>query len=157
MEPRFVDLLDRLASAKVDFVVIGGIAANLHGSCYTTTDVDVCIAMTPQNLQRCSDCLQPLNPHFRQHPSRPRWVYRLGEKWNNVYLSTDLGQLDLLGEVAGIGGYAEVERQTIVIDTGKNHIQVLSPEALVRAKEAAGRPKDLLVAAELRGLHGLDG
>jgi hypothetical protein len=102
---QFRSLLKRLHDNGVQFVVIGGVAARLRGSALTAMDVDVCIALDNENLFRAHAAMQGINARFRMRPDRmPLWDdpnRLIGFK--NINLVTDLGQIDLLGEVTGVG------------------------------------------------------
>ena len=67
-------------------------------------------------------------------------------------LNTDLGILYLLAEVSGIGSYAEVRAASVEVDAFDRRVRALDLRALILAKKAAGRPKDLLILPELEGL-----
>ncbi len=67
-------------------------------------------------------------------------------------LDTDLGRIDLLAEVAGLGGWAEVGTNCVRISAFDREVWTLDLPSLIRAKRAAGRPKDLLVLPELESL-----
>src|SRR3954463_9691760 len=107
---QFRSLLRRLNDHGVQFVVIDGVAARLRGSVLTTMDVDVCVALEDENLFRIHAAMQGINPRFRMRPERmPLWEdpkRLVGMK--NINLVTDLGQIDLLGEVTGVGTYEQV-------------------------------------------------
>ncbi|HKP68398.1 MAG TPA: hypothetical protein VJV05_03875 [Pyrinomonadaceae bacterium] len=67
--------------------------------------------------------------------------------------STDVGDLDLLGEVAGVGTFADVLASSVPMKLLDKEVQVLSIDGLIAAKRAAGRTKDLLVLPELEALR----
>jgi hypothetical protein len=71
----------------------------------------------------------------------------------NLYLQTDLGQLDCLSEVKGVGDFAEVQRQSIEIELPAGPCRILSLDALIRAKEAMGGPKDQLTILQLKAIQ----
>jgi hypothetical protein len=73
----------------------------------------------------------------------------------NFTLTTDLADLDLLGEVLGLGGYAAVAAASEEIEMSGLRYSVITLEGLIRAKRAAGRPKDLRALYELEALHTL--
>src|SRR4051812_28549747 len=106
------DLLQRLHAGQVEFVLVGGLAAVVYGVSLVTRDVDVCCRFSPENLSRLQNTLSDLNPVHRMTPQR----LRLGlppeapGSLKNLYLSTDLGVLDCLSEVLGVGNYDEVLR-----------------------------------------------
>ena len=67
-------------------------------------------------------------------------------------LLTDLGEIDLLAEVAGLGGWDEVKAGSVDIEAFDRTISILDLPSLIRAKRAAGRQKDLAVLPELESL-----
>lgn len=70
----------------------------------------------------------------------------------NIYLQTDLGPLDILGSISGLGDFAEVRRNAVPFDLFGRQVLVISIDDLIKAKEALARPKDILVAQELRAI-----
>lgn len=150
-----LDLLKRLAEHQVECVIIGGMAGVLHGSPIVTEDVDVCAPLDRENLARILNALSGLHPRFRMNPQRPPLPddpERL-RGCKNLYLLTDLGQLDILSETSGIGDYGEVARHAMVIEVGGTPYRVLDLESLIQAKRAMGRAKDLRAAAELEAIR----
>lgn len=143
-----------LASADVEFVVVGGLAAVVHGSAYVTNDVDVCYGRSAANVDRLCGALSRVNPALRGAPRD--LPFRLDPQTVaaglNFTLDTDLGALDLLGEVQGLGGYPQVTGQSEEVELFGHSVRVLTLEALIRAKRAAGRKKDLLLIPELEAL-----
>jgi hypothetical protein len=150
----FREILSRLHHSGVEFVLIGGLAAVRHGASYVTYDVDVCVPLGPANLKRIGRALSDLNPRFQQRKDIPFDLddERLADL-KNLYISTDLGRLDCLGEVAGIGHYAAALQQSEPADFPFGRIHVLCLDALIRAKDVIGRPQDLLVVAQLRAIQ----
>jgi hypothetical protein len=146
--------MQRLCDHGVDFVVIGGWAAILHGSGYVTNDLDICYSRERMNLRRLADALAPHRPQPRGFDESLPFVWDAATLANgSVFtLRTDLGAIDLLAEVAGVGGYAEALAASIEMEAFERRVRVLDLGALIRAKRAAGRPKDLLMLPELEGL-----
>jgi hypothetical protein len=151
----FDDLLGRLADGGVEFVVIGGFAAVAHGSAHPTTDLDVLYDRDPCNLGRIATALAPIRPYLRGAP--PGLPFELDadalRRGLNFTLSTTLGDLVLLGEIPGVGGFLEASRNAVTVEVFGRPVRVLSLDDLVRAKRAAGRPKDLARLAELELLR----
>ena len=151
------EILKTLYDAEVDFVVIGGAAMQLQGSAYVTQDLIFCYGRTPQNIKRLTAALKPYHPVLRGAPAGLPFTLdaRTVTQGMNFTLSTSLGDLDFLGEVAGLGTYEQVKTaaDTQVIDGME--IAVLSLVGLIKSKKAAGRPKDLYVLPELEGLEQL--
>ncbi len=150
-----LDLLKILTSHNVDFVVVGGVAGVLHGSRLVTQDVDVCAPLALDNLTRILASLTGLNPRFRVgHENRPLPAdpaTLLGYK--NLYLTTDLGQLDILSEITGIGSYEAVASHTITVDLAGTSCRVLDLDTLIHAKRALNLPKDRQAIVELEAIR----
>ena len=146
-----LELLRRLTAAEVDFVVVGGVAAALQGSSLVTVDLDLCAPFTPENLTRLLPGLVELRARFRAHPEHPalendpeRFL-----RFRLLLLETALGPVDLLREIDGVGSFSDVERASEWLDLGELRVRVLGLEALIAAKRAAGRDKDLGALPEL--------
>ncbi|MBI2203885.1 MAG: hypothetical protein HYU41_08555 [Candidatus Rokubacteria bacterium] len=144
-------LLDALTAARVDFVIVGGVALVLRGSSRVTIDLDVCYARDRDNLRRLAGALAPFHPRLRGAPSDLPflWDERTLASGLNFTLTTDLGDVDILGEIPGIGDYAKVAAGSSDLSVGSTRVLVLDLDALERAKRAAGRAKDLLDLAEI--------
>jgi len=147
----FRGLLEALAQAHVELILVGGVAATAHGSTRLTQDVDVVYRRTRDNIRRLVDALEPHHPYLRGAP--PGLPFQLDEQTVlhglNFTLSTDLGDLDLLGEIVGGGGYDELSSHTVELDLFGIECRCLDLPTLIRVKRAAGRPKDLDAIAEL--------
>ena len=150
----FRALLQALCNSRVEFVIVGGVAATLHGSARLTQDVDVVYAREPENLRRIADALASLQPYLRGAP--PGLPFRLDQHalaaGLNFTLSTSAGDIDLLGEIAGVGDYRALLPHTIDVQLYGASCRCIDLATLIRAQLAAGRPKDLETMAELRAL-----
>lgn len=151
----FAGLLRALVQAGVHFVVVGGAAATAHGSARLTLDLDIVYDRSPANLSRLVQALHELTPYLRgAPPGLPfRWDVETLEAGCNFTLTTSRGDLDLLGEITGGGGYEELAPHTISIELFGLDCLCLDLEKLIEVKRAAGRPKDLEVLAELEALR----
>lgn len=151
----FRGLIDTLAGGCVEFILIGGVAATLHGSARTTLDLDVVYRRSPENVDRLVQALAPLSPYLRGAPAGLPFVFDADtvRRGLNFTLDTNLGALDLLGEVAGGGSYAALLPHTETVDLFGHACQAVTLETLIRLKRAAGRPKDNEVLAELEALR----
>ncbi|MBX3283005.1 MAG: nucleotidyltransferase [Acidobacteria bacterium] len=150
-----LEAISSLVAAGVDFVVVGGVALRSHGSSYITQDLDICYSRTRTNLEKLAEALRPLNPRPRNFPDELPFVWDWSTLQNgtNFTFSTSLGDIDLLGEVAGIGDYADVLANSVDIDFEGFTAKVLSIDGLIIAKETAGREKDKLGLQELYALR----
>jgi hypothetical protein len=147
-------LLTRLIEREVPFVVVGGYAAVAHGSTVLTEDVDICMPLDREHIERLLGAIGDLHPVHRMPPSRPRFDRdALASQWKNLYLDTDWGQLDCRGEIAGVGNYGEAVRQSEELFVGDRAFRLLTLDALIRAKETMDRPKDRETVAQLRAIQ----
>ena len=152
---RFGELLRTLASGGVESIVIGGVAAGAHGSVRGTQDLDVVYARSESNLRNLVKSLSPHQPYLRGAPPGLPFRFDVGtlKAGLNFTLTTDLGWIDLLGEIAGGGKYEDLLPHSTQIEAFGVTCRVLDLDALIRAKRAAGRPKDLEVIGELEILR----
>jgi hypothetical protein len=143
-----------LVDAGVDFVIVGGWSAILHGSSYDTIDLDVCFSRNPDNLKRLAVALWPFHPRLRDLPADLPFVWDHSTLRNGTIftLSTDLGAIDLLAEVSGLGGFDEVKAGSVLVQAFDRNVWTLDLPSLIRAKRAAGREKDLRILPELESL-----
>jgi hypothetical protein len=153
----FRAIVEALDDHDVDFVVIGAVALVLHGSPRVTRDLDVCYSRERANLTRLAKALKRFTPTLRGAPADLPFTLdtptlRAGL---NFTLRLSAGDLDLLGEVTGIGGYQAVRRMSVVMTVYDRDIHVLSLRGLERAKRAAGRLKDLADLAEIQEIRRL--
>jgi len=148
-------LLERLDDAGIEFVLVGGYAAVLHGSSALTRDVDVCAVLTPENIEKLRGAFRDDHPVHRLSVLRHSFFDepRPGIALNHLYLHTDLGTLDLLSSITGVGDFERVARDAVDIDLFGRRVRAISLDDLIAAKETLGREKDLLVAKELRAVR----
>ena len=134
-------------------MLIGGFAAIAHGSSLQTRDVDVCIRLSEVNLTRIQAAFSDLHPAHRARPDIPlELTPELCARLKNLYLKTDLGIVDCLGEVKGVGDYEEALRHSIALELPFGTCRLLDLDTLIIAKEAVGRPHDLLTVQQLKAV-----
>lgn len=143
-----------LCNGGVEFILVGGTAANVHGSARLTQDVDIVYRRTRENAARLAAALEPVHPYLRGAAPGLPFRFDADTIWRglNFTLITDVGPVDALGEIAGGGGYDALLRQTVVIEAFGQRIRCLDLRKLIEVKRAAGRPKDLEAIAELEAL-----
>jgi len=136
-------------------VVIGPVAATLFGSTQLTNDLDVCYARNSKNLEKLANALQSVNAHLRGVPDNVPFLLDAEtlRKGLNFTFITDIGSLDLRGEVRGVGGYDDVLEGSVTYELFGYRFQVIEIGKLILAKRAAGRPKDLIAIPELEALQ----
>jgi hypothetical protein len=144
-----------LHDGHVECIIVGGLAATIHGSARLTQDVDVCYSRSPDNLKRLVVALRPLKPYLRgAPPGLPfEWSVAVLNSGLNFTLTTTAGALDLLGEVTGGGDYAALLAHTIIANLFGYEMKCLDLDWLIKTKRAAGRPRDLEAIAELEALR----
>jgi hypothetical protein len=146
--------LKLLGRFDVECVIIGGVASTLYGSALLTNDLDVCYARNNGNFEKLATALRSVNAKLRNAP--PDLPFLLDAETLrhglNFTFSTDVGSLDLLGEVRGIGFYEDVVAQAIDYELLGYVFPVIEINKLILAKRTAGRPKDMVAVAELEAL-----
>jgi hypothetical protein len=149
---RALRTLDR---RDVRFVVIGGLAARLHGSPSVTNDTDICYERSAENLDRLASALRQLGATLRGAPENV--PFRLDSatlaEGDHFTFTTKAGNLDCLGTPAGVGGFDDLAAGAVTFDLEGLRVLVASIEDLIRMKRAAGRPKDLIEAEILAAVQ----
>jgi hypothetical protein len=146
--------IQTLCDAGADFVVIGGVSAAFHGSARVTYDLDICYSRDSANLRRLAAALAPFHPRPREFPADVPflWDERTLRNSTILTLQSDLGEIDLLAEVVGLGSFDEVKRQSITVEAFDRRFATLDLPGLIQAKRASGREKDLSALPELESL-----
>jgi predicted nucleotidyltransferase len=149
------DLLKKLIDADIDFVLIGGYAGVVHGSTMVTRDLDICALVTPEQIGKLRECFKEFHPTHRMTPKRLSFLNFPEELQGikNIYLETDLGVLDIISEVTGVGDFTRLASQAIGIELYGRQCKVISIEDLILAKEAMGRDKDKAIVKELKAIQ----
>lgn len=132
------------SEAGVKFVIVGGVAIRSHGGNYITEDLDICYLRTRDNLKKLANVLAPLNPRPRGIDDNLPFIFDWTTLQHGTHFTfkTSLGDIDLLGEVKGIGNYDDLVKESISVDLDGFPTYVLSIPALIIAKEASALPKD---------------
>jgi hypothetical protein len=161
-ELRLEALLERLASADVDFVVVGGVAVAFQGYGRATKDLDITYATDPENLRRLGEVLGALHARLRGVSEDVPFVAdeRTLARTRLLTLDTDDGGLDLLADPPGAPSYATMRDRADRVDLDGTVVAVAALDDLLAMKRAAGRPQDLAdiealeVARRLRAEEG---
>jgi hypothetical protein len=150
------DIFATLDRHGVRYVLVGGLAAILHGASHLTTDVDVVPEETKANLERLSGALRELDARIRVtgEPDGVPFDHSAGSLarvriWN---LQTSKGDLDIAFEPSGTHGYDDLARDVVVMRVRGIDVPVASLADVIRSKEAAGRARDRAVLPGLRAL-----
>ncbi len=149
-------LLEALATKNVKFIILGGVAANLHGAARVTFDLDICYERSEDNLKALSSALSEFRPRLRGKNLPDKLPFHLDVKTLqtglNFTLQTDVGPLDLFGEIISVGEYSQALKESEEYEIYGFSCKVLNLDALIRNKRSTGRNKDLAGLVELEAL-----
>ena len=151
----FDAMLSALAERGVAFIVVGGAAAIAHGSARLTQDLDIIYRRSPDNLKRLVAALRDHAPYPRGAPPGLPFVWdeTTLQRGLNFTLVTSMGDLDLLGEIPGGGTYEDLAKDAVELSIFGTRCLCLNLSQLIRAKRAAGRPRDFEALAELEAIE----
>jgi hypothetical protein len=151
MIPDYEALIGALTDREVDYVIVGAVAMVLHGSARVTRDLDICYSRDAATLERLAAALEPFAPALRDAPEGLPFVLDAAtlRAGLNFTLTSSAGDIDLLGEMAGVGDHSVARRLSESMMIYVREVRVLSLDGLERAKRAAGRLKDLADLAEI--------
>ena len=150
-------MLQGVVAAKVRVVVVGGVAAAAHGSAHVTNDLDICYDAASPNIVRLARLLSEWQAY-------PRGIERglpffMDERQFRstpiMTLTTREGELDVLDQIAGVGDFDKCVSQSVDFEAFGVRFATLDLPALIRAKRAAGRPRDIAHLPELEALLAL--
>lgn len=152
------EMARRFSQAEAKFVIVGGVAIRGHGGNYVTEDLDICYSRTNDNLKKIASVLAPISPRPRNFPEDLPYIFDWTtlQHGTNFTFETSLGDVDLLGEVKGVGGYDDLITQSLLVDFDGYSAYLLSIPALIIAKKAAGRAKDQAGLKVLEALYEAD-
>jgi hypothetical protein len=149
--PDPVEILRRLAAARVELVVVGMAAGVLRGAPVTTVDLDIVHGRSPENVARLLRVLTDLDAVYRHDPRRLRPAESHLASPGHQLLVTAFGQLDCLGSIGRDESYEDLVPRAPELDLGGGlRVHVVDLPTLIELKEAAGRPKDLAALPVLR-------
>lgn len=143
-----------LNEAGIRYVVIGGVAGVAHGSARVTNDLDICYENTADNRDALAELLVGWNAYLRGVDAGLPFIMdaRTLRDAETLTLTTSEGAIDLFQRVRGVGDYAACEARSEMVEAGAVRLPVLRLEALIEAKKAAGRPRDIEHLHELEAL-----
>ena len=153
-------MLAALARQEVRFVLIGGMAAILHGDVGVTVDIDIVPGRSSANLERLALALRDLGARIRTEAEPDGLAFDCSARFfanlspdSIVNMTTESGDLDVTFQPSGTQGFSDLRRDAVEIEAADGlHILVASLEDVIRSKEAAGREKDRLALPRLRRL-----
>ena len=149
---KFITILKTLVENRVEFILVGGVAAALQGAPLNTFDVDVVHRRTQENIARLMQAMELLEAHYRHPTDRnlrpgPLHLSSAGPQ----LLITKFGPLDVLGMIGNNHEYDDLFIHAEPINLGEGtQIMVLSLPLLIQSKEEVGHPKDQATLEILR-------
>ncbi|MBW2700400.1 MAG: hypothetical protein JRF33_06235 [Deltaproteobacteria bacterium] len=155
--PRHADLealLEALAAARIELIVVGGAAAVLHGAPVTTQDLDIVHQRTPENVARLMALLEQLDAVIRDPAGRrlrPTTEQLMGA--GQLNLATALGPFDPLCQLHDGRDFEDLLPHTVVMSDGDLRLRVIDLDTLIEIKTQAGRAKDRLMLPVLIALQ----
>lgn len=153
----FETMIAALVERGIQFVVVGGVAATVHGSARFTNDLDICYDTSSGNVARLVDLLKEWNAYLRGvEPGLPFVLdQRTFRTTPMMTLTTTQGAIDLLADVPGVGDYAAARAQSEPVRIGATEFRALTLEALIASKKAVRRKKDVDQLIELEAILAL--
>lgn len=147
-------LLKFLVTSSLDFVLVGGFAAVVHGCSQTTRDVDICLVLSPEQILKLREVLAPLHPVHRMKLDKPSFLSFPADLAGikTLHLETDLGVLDIISHVAAVGGYYNVLKNADEIELYGGRCHLIAIDDLIKCKKALGGHRDLAVVEELEAI-----
>lgn len=151
---QFQKIITIFTKNQIDFIVIGGVALAAQGSAYITLDIDLCYKRSNENLKKIVNALKSYGPKLRGAPKDLPFIFdeKTLKAGMNFTFSSTLGDIDLLGEVSGLGFYEDTIKYTEKMNLYGFQCDVLTIEGLLKSKKAANRLKDKNHIAELEEL-----
>jgi hypothetical protein len=140
------ELFEALARQRVQYVLIGGLAATLHGSSALTNDADICPDPSPENCERLADALRDMDARIRTGADPDGIPFAADadflRRMQLVNLTTRYGDFDIAFQPSGTDGYADLAESATDVAIDGTIVRVASLADIIRSKEAANRPKD---------------
>lgn len=146
--------LKLLGEHEIECVIIGGVATTLYGASLLTNDLDICYARNARNLERLAGALQSVKAKLRNAPPDLPFLLEADTLRHglNFTFTTEVGSLDLLGEVRGVGTYQDVIVEAVPYELFGYLFPVIEIKRLIIAKRTAGRGKDMIAVVELEAI-----
>lgn len=143
-------LLEILVRHGVDFVIVGGIAGNAHGSALVTFDLDIAYARDDANLERVVAALSEMKVSLRGAPAELPFQLDARTLANGANFTFDskFGSFDILGAIEGIRDYESLRADAVIVTIGDRTARIASIDHLISMKRRANRPKDQLAVEE---------
>lgn len=146
----FQHILETFSRHDVEFVVVGGVAAVLHGAAVTTFDLDTLVRVSEENARRLLGAFEDLGAHFRGHIPSLHPVREDILAGRHLLLATRAGPLDVLGFIGKGDRFDDLADHIQAIQVGGVRVPLLGLDELIRQKQVMGRDKDQAALRLLR-------
>lgn len=146
MTPSFRAILEVLNKHQVEYIVVGGVAAVIHGAPITTFDLDTLVRLDQENAERLLQALSELEARYREHQTLLKPTLHDILAGGHMLLMTRAGPLDVLGFIGDGQRYEDLKSSSSEVGMNFGTLRVLKLEELIRQKKALGRSKDRAVA-----------
>lgn len=148
--PAVEHIFAALDAHGVDYVVVGGIAVQVHGHVRMTNDLDLIPSPTPANLKRLAEALNDLQARVLNPGSEHLQIdARMLPRATLWQLSTPDGDIDILHDAPGAAPFPQLRQRALTIAFGDIEIPIAGRDDLIKMKRASGRPTDLADIAAL--------
>jgi len=142
----FIKIIERLTEYKVEFIIVGGVCAVLHGAPVTTFDLDIVHNRSPENIERLLKVLVELEAYYRIRKDIRIEPDKKGLTLPGHHLlMTNAGPLDLLGTIGESEDYNDLLKDVEEIEISGKKVQLQSLESLIKIKQFLGGEKDRAV------------
>ncbi len=149
------ELLASLVDSGVEFFIVGGAAAVVHGSSLVAMTLEICCEPSPKNRRRLHTALADLHPRHRERPGgdplEPSFVE--SASWTDLRLVTDYGQLDCLGSVPGVGDYAGAKLKSRSYRLAGCRCRVITLDSVICQMEATDSPASYQAVLQLKAIR----
>ena len=130
----FRQLLERLVDSGLEFVIVGGYAAVTYGSSFVTRDLDICMDLSNETVEKLRGVLAQRNPKHRMTPQQLSFLeFPKAGPLQNLYLQTDAGVIDILSSILGVGDFKRLKTNAEDFEIGGRVYHVISLDDLILA------------------------
>ncbi|MBI1871688.1 MAG: nucleotidyltransferase family protein [Chlamydiae bacterium] len=160
----YEEVFKEFQKQHVKYVLVGGIALNLHGALRNTFDLDILVEMSDENLAKVVKILkrqgyqvrQPLDPmKIADKNTRHEWISKKHMRAFNFYKDSDMKEVDII--IHSPVCYENASKKELKVKVGSLVVPLISMDDLIKMKKAAGRAIDKLDIEELKIIKKLKG
>ena len=150
-ESDFTKIIETLTKYEVEFIIVGGVCAVLHGVPVTTFDLDIVHNRSTENIERLLNALRELEAYYRIRSDIQIEPDKSGLALPGHHLLiTNAGPLDVLGTIGESEDYSDLIKDVGVIEISGKKVQLQGLESLIKIKKFLGAEKDRAVIPVLQ-------